>query len=120
MNAAKHETALRRVAGSNLMRLTKSSCTFLPRHSRSSAFQERFPQPPEPTQTMRKFLLLLIPALIVSSASAQDLSMSPNPTMTPRMRTALDIIKADNVWTLEQQRTICEIPAPPFKETARG
>src|SRR5207245_2635091 len=43
-----------------------------------------------------------------------------NPTMTPRMRTALDIIKADNVWTLEQQRTICEIPAPPFKETARG
>lgn len=29
-------------------------------------------------------------------------------------------IKTDNAWTLAQQRSICEIPAPPFKETARG
>ena len=40
--------------------------------------------------------------------------------MTPRLRAAVDLIKADNAWTLEQQRTICEIPAPPFKEQARG
>ena len=46
--------------------------------------------------------------------------MKPNPTMTPRLRAALDMIKSDNAWTVEQQRTICEIPAPPFKETARG
>lgn len=32
----------------------------------------------------------------------------------------LQIIQANQAWTLEQQRTICEIPAPPFKETARG
>jgi acetylornithine deacetylase/succinyl-diaminopimelate desuccinylase-like protein len=32
----------------------------------------------------------------------------------------LATIKADNAWTLAQQRSICEIPAPPFKETARG
>src|SRR5260370_39955225 len=67
---------------------------------------------------MRKTILTLI--CLASSASAQDLSLRPNPTMTPRIRAALDVIKADNAWTLEQQRTICEIPAPPFKETARG
>ena len=33
---------------------------------------------------------------------------------------ALARIKADNAWTLEQQQSICEIPAPPFKETVRG
>jgi tripeptide aminopeptidase len=33
---------------------------------------------------------------------------------------ALARIKADNAWTLDQQQSICEIPAPPFKETARG
>jgi tripeptide aminopeptidase len=33
---------------------------------------------------------------------------------------AVAMLKTDNAWTLGQQRTICEIPAPPFKETARG
>jgi acetylornithine deacetylase/succinyl-diaminopimelate desuccinylase-like protein len=33
---------------------------------------------------------------------------------------AADRIKTDNAWTLDQQQSICEIPAPPFKETARG
>jgi tripeptide aminopeptidase len=32
----------------------------------------------------------------------------------------LATIKADNAWTLSQQKSICEIPAPPFKEGARA
>ena len=52
--------------------------------------------------------LLLVPGL----AAAQQ----PG----PELRAALDALRADNAWTLEQQRTICEIPAPPFKETRRG
>ena len=32
----------------------------------------------------------------------------------------LATIKSENAWTLSQQKSICEIPAPPFKETARG
>ena len=32
----------------------------------------------------------------------------------------LATLKADNAWTVAQQKSICEIPAPPFKETARG
>jgi len=36
------------------------------------------------------------------------------------VKAALERIRADNAWTLDQQQSICEIPAPPFKETARG
>ncbi|HJQ20757.1 MAG TPA: M20/M25/M40 family metallo-hydrolase [Gemmatimonadaceae bacterium] len=32
----------------------------------------------------------------------------------------LAIVKRDNAWTLEQQKSICEIAAPPFHEQARG
>jgi len=32
----------------------------------------------------------------------------------------LTTLKTDNAWTVAQQRSICEIPAPPFKEAARG
>ena len=32
----------------------------------------------------------------------------------------LAMLKADNAWTLQQQRTICEVPAPPFKESVRA
>ncbi|HEX6048452.1 MAG TPA: M20/M25/M40 family metallo-hydrolase [Gemmatimonadaceae bacterium] len=42
------------------------------------------------------------------------------PTADPAVKRALDRIKADNAWTIEQQVSICEIPAPPFKEAARG
>ncbi len=36
------------------------------------------------------------------------------------VRSILDTLKSDNAWTLQQQVALCEIPAPPFKETARG
>jgi hypothetical protein len=32
----------------------------------------------------------------------------------------LDRIRSDNTWTVEQQVSICEIPAPPFKEERRA
>ena len=38
----------------------------------------------------------------------------------PAVQSMLATLQADNAWTLEQQRTLCEIPAPPFKEQARG
>lgn len=36
------------------------------------------------------------------------------------VRRALDALKATNAATLDEQVAICEIPAPPFKEQARG
>ena len=38
----------------------------------------------------------------------------------PDVRALLDTIKAGNAWTLQQQVSLCEIPAPPFKEQARA
>ena len=42
------------------------------------------------------------------------------PATNATVRRTLDRIKADNAWTLDQQQSICEIPAPPFKESVRG
>jgi tripeptide aminopeptidase len=50
-----------------------------------------------------------------SSAGAQG-DASPNAAV----RAAIDRIKADNAWTIDQQISICEIPAPPFKEERRA
>lgn len=36
------------------------------------------------------------------------------------VQSILSTLKTDNAWTIAQQRSICEIPAPPFKETARA
>jgi len=33
---------------------------------------------------------------------------------------AMAAIERDNAWTLDQQVSLCEIPAPPFKEAVRG
>jgi acetylornithine deacetylase/succinyl-diaminopimelate desuccinylase-like protein len=63
---------------------------------------------------------LLAVAAAPLRAQDEDLLLKANPSMTPRLRAAIDLIKADNAWTLEQQRTICQIAAPPFKERARG
>ena len=37
-----------------------------------------------------------------------------------KVRAALDIIKADNAWTVQQQVELTQIPSPPFKESKRG
>ncbi len=38
----------------------------------------------------------------------------------PAVRRALSLLERDNAWTLEQQVSLCEIPAPPFKEEHRA
>src|SRR5580704_16274093 len=38
----------------------------------------------------------------------------------PGVVQALDDIKADDMRTLAEQKTLAEIPAPPFKESARA
>jgi tripeptide aminopeptidase len=52
---------------------------------------------------------------LAPSAGAQG-DASPNAAV----RAAIDRIKADNAWTIDQQISICEIPAPPFKEERRA
>ena len=55
--------------------------------------------------------LLLLAALLPESLAAQA---------SPATDAMLAQLKADNAWTLAQQKSLCEIPAPPFKETVRA
>ncbi len=42
------------------------------------------------------------------------------PADNDRVRVAMQTLKDDNAWTLSQQVSLCEIPAPPFGEARRG
>lgn len=59
-------------------------------------------------------------ALLIAVAPSLLAQAVPVPAANPRVRAALDVLKADNAWTLDQQVSLCEIPAPPFKEARRG
>jgi tripeptide aminopeptidase len=52
--------------------------------------------------------LLVVPALLTAQAA-------PHP-----VDAMMEQLKADNAWTLSQQKSLCEIPAPPFKEAVRA
>jgi len=57
-------------------------------------------------------LSLLFPLLVAGQGQV--------PADNPAVRRGLDDIKSFNTWTLEQQVSLCEIPAPSFKEKVRG
>jgi acetylornithine deacetylase/succinyl-diaminopimelate desuccinylase-like protein len=65
---------------------------------------------------------LLLAAVLFTSASAAGQQPAAIPTLLrePSVRAALDVAKAAEPRTIEDQIRFCEIPAPPFKETARG
>ncbi len=52
-------------------------------------------------------------------AAAPLAAQSPAP-IPASLRPLLESLRTTNAWTLEQQRTLCEIPSPPFKEAARA
>lgn len=66
--------------------------------------------------------------MISLRSSAQCLRLSALTLLTPialgAQSTGIDAIlatiKSDNAWTVSQQKSICEIPAPPFKEALRA
>ncbi len=57
--------------------------------------------------------LLALPALL----AAQKVRLA---NRDPAVQRALAAMQQHQAWTLEQQISICEIPAPPFKEAARA
>ncbi|HUQ46031.1 MAG TPA: M20/M25/M40 family metallo-hydrolase [Gemmatimonadaceae bacterium] len=69
-------------------------------------------------QSSRRSALVAL-ALLTSATAARAQSPAQLAARTD-VRATLDALKSDNAWTLEQQVALCEIPAPPFKETARG
>ena len=54
------------------------------------------------------------------TANAAVEAASQSVIAAPKVRKALDDIKADDAATFAEQKHITEIPAPPFKESVRG
>ena len=65
-------------------------------------------------------LMLVAPLLACAGAQTPPASAPSAIAARTRVRAALDKIRVDNEWTLEQQVSICEIPAPPFGEAKRA
>jgi acetylornithine deacetylase/succinyl-diaminopimelate desuccinylase-like protein len=70
-------------------------------------------------------LRFLPPALILAAATTLLPNLAgaqarPLATDHPAVRRAMDALRADQAWTLDQQVSICEVPAPPFKEQRRA
>lgn len=64
---------------------------------------------------------LSVPALLILGTPTILAGQAlPIPSSNPRLRGALDTIKAQEAWTLDQQISLCEIAAPPYKEAARA
>jgi len=66
--------------------------------------------------TNARFMLAAALAVATSTLGAQPTIPSTN----AKVRAALDMLKADNAWTLQQQVDLTQIPAPPFKESTRA
>src|SRR5688500_12468183 len=55
-------------------------------------------------------------AVLLLAVSVPAVAQQSAPAANAQLRSALEIMQRDNAWTVEQQISICEIPAPPFKE----
>lgn len=60
---------------------------------------------------------LAVSVVVPAGLAAQEPAI---PREHAAVKAALEILQRDNAWTLEQQSSICEIPAPPFKEEVRA
>src|SRR5262245_47742700 len=69
---------------------------------------------------MRPSTPLRLAALGSLLAATSLAAQAPIPTSNAKVRAALDILKTDNAWTVQQQVELTQIPSPPFKENARG
>ena len=69
---------------------------------------------------MRISITLIVAAALAGRTSTVAGQALPVPRDNARLRAALDTIKAQEPWTIDQQISICEIPAPPYKEAARA
>ena len=63
---------------------------------------------------------LVAVATVILGVVTEPLDGQVVPTNDARVRAALQAIRDDNAWTLDQQVSICEIPAPPFGEARRA
>lgn len=64
---------------------------------------------------------LILPVLLILQSVSQATTSSVEQLMADApVRRALDAVRRNEPQTLDEQIRLCEIPAPPFKETARA
>lgn len=56
----------------------------------------------------------------VVAAGAVALPLNAQGIRDAKLRAAIDTLRASNDWTIAQQISICEVPAPPYKEAQRA
>lgn len=66
---------------------------------------------------MRRALAPVLALALAAPSAAQTVAI---PARHPAVAAALALLQRENAWIIEQQVSICEIPAPPFKEAARA
>ena len=87
----------------------------------AAARRARFPVASLPVASLLVASLLIAGGLAVAPVAALQAQGAVSiPNDHPAIKSALEAIQRDNAWTLDQQVSICEIPAPPFKEEARA
>jgi len=59
-------------------------------------------------------------SLILLAGASTLVAQQGTPASNAKVRAALDLLKADNAWTIQQQIELTQIPSPPFKESARA
>lgn len=69
---------------------------------------------------MPNLRLSLLTASLALACPTMLRAQEPSLARRPSVAAALGALRSTNDWTLAQQATICEIPAPPFSETARA
>lgn len=62
----------------------------------------------------------LAAAVLLASPTVAGAQARAIPADHAGVRQAVEMLRADNAWTLEQQVAVCEIPAPPFMEQRRA
>ena len=69
---------------------------------------------------LRRSVVSTCSLLLASLGPSLDAQQVARVAQRPEVRALMDSIRANNDWTLQQQVSLCEIPAPPFKEQARA
>jgi acetylornithine deacetylase/succinyl-diaminopimelate desuccinylase-like protein len=69
---------------------------------------------------MTLFRLPRLAVALLAALATDTAAQGTDPSTNAAVRDALARIRSDNAWTIEQQVSICEVPAPPFMEEQRG
>ena len=72
------------------------------------------------SMSSRAFALALAGALCAVAPERSDAQSQARSEVPSTLRPALAAVRSANSWLLDQQASICEVPAPPFHEDARA